>query len=52
MNLLQNTTPLPTRCWTGMFQRHPASCAKHAVYGFAGSSTTVWNATAESQGSQ
>ena len=24
---LQNTTPLPTRCCTGMFQRQPAVCA-------------------------
>jgi len=48
---LENTSPQPTRCWSGICQRQPASCAMARVYGTGGPTDSVCTATARSLGS-
>src|SRR5262245_63132843 len=52
MKRLQYTSPLPTRCWSGMHQRQPAAYAVERVYGAAGRTDSVCTGTALSHGSQ
>jgi hypothetical protein len=48
---LENTSPPPLRCCSGICQRQPASWAMARVYGTGGPTDSVCTATARSLGS-